>query len=465
MKRILPVVALLFSINQTGHTADLMDIYKQALENDPAFKQAYSTYMSNKEAVPQALSALLPQVGITGAYGRNVNISRGSSSNPAINAFVNTNQRYDYTNYTVNASQAIFNYQAWKSVQTAKASVKAAYASFNAAAQDLILRVSQAYFNVLLAKDTLQFSKSKKRANKRQLDQAQQRFKVGLDAITSVYEAQAAYDQSVAEVIADKNNLINQFENLRRLTSHTYDELAPLRGGRIPLIRPEPANVEDWVDTALKQNYNLLSARYSRLSAKENIAAQAAGNWPTLAVVGSTNATHNNLNASTPQLSSKVVNNNVSLSLNFPVFQGGLVVSETRQAKYDFQTASEQEHQTYLDTIVNSRIAYNTIIDLISKVKADRQTIVSQQNSLNSTEAQFKVGTRTMVDVVNAQRRLFEAQTQLANDQYAYINAVVNLKFLAGSLNVVDLHEINAWLATDRINAFPPKTKKPVSTK
>src|SRR5262249_26292733 len=139
---------------------------------------------------------------------------------------------------------------------------KAAQANFNNAAQDLILRTASAYFQVLLAKDTLNFAEAKKRANKRQFEQAEQRFKVGLDAITSVYEAKAAYDQSVAEVISAKNNQINQNENLRKLTNHVYESLAPLRDSRIPLIKPEPDNVDEWVNTGLKQNYKLYAAKY-----------------------------------------------------------------------------------------------------------------------------------------------------------------------------------------------------------
>ena len=146
--------------------------------------------------------------------------------------------------------------------------------------------------------------------------------------------------------------------------------------------------------------------------------------------------------------------------MNFPVFQGGLVEANTKQAKFDFQTSSEQLEKTYRDVVVNSHVAFNTIIDGISKVKADRQTVVSQQNSLESTEAQFQVGTRTMVDVVNAQQKLFEAQEQLASDQYRLINAMLLLKYLAGSLSVSDLQEVNSWLATTRVAGLPPAQKK-----
>ena len=448
MKKSLLFYILTWVLASTSFATDLMDIYKQALENDTIFKNAYDNYMSSTEAIPQARAALFPQFSINTQVGRNVqNVAVGSALSDIY---------YDNTLWQLTASQAIFNYQAWAQVKQAKASVKAAQATFNDAAQSLILRTAKAYFDVLFAQDSLDFAEAKKRANKRQLDQATQRFKVGLDAITSVYEAQAAYDQSIATVISARNNQVNQNENLRKLTNHVYDTLAPLRDSKIPLIKPEPNDVNEWVDTGLRQNYKLYAAKYSLEVAKDNVKAISAGNWPVFAIQSNAAQTRNSTTNSSFFVPTKQTQANVALAMNFPIFQGGLVQSQTRQAQYDYRAVSEQTEQTYRDVVVNSRIAFNTIIDGISKVKADRQTIISQQNSLESTEAQFEVGTRTMVDVVNAQQRLFEAQEQLANDQYNLIYSILNLKYLAGSLNVNDLELVNSWLATTRINGLPP---------
>ena len=440
--------------------ADLMDVYRQSLENDPTFKAAYSTYMSQSEAVPQAWAALLPQFGVNGQISRN--------ELQVHSAGIDIAQPYSSNQWQVSASQAVFNYQAWSQVQQAKASVKAALATFNNAAQDLILRSSNAYFDLLFAGDTLDFAEAKKRANKRQLEQAQQRFNVGLDAITSVYEAQAAYDQSVAQVISAQNNLVNKGESLSKLTNHVYAHVAVLRDRQIPLIKPEPNNVNEWVSTGLKQNYKLFAAKYSLAAARDNIKKQSAGHLPTFAIKGSSTTTHNDTGTSNAVSTSgfadsifvpaKQMTSNIALTMNFPIFQGGLVLSQTRQAQYDFQTSSEQMESAYRDVVVNSRIAFNTIIDGISKVSADRQTIVSQKNSLDSVQAQYEVGTRTMTDVVNAQQRLFEAQNQLAADQYGLIMALLNLKYLAGSLNVTDVQEINSWLATTRVDGAAPQS-------
>jgi outer membrane protein len=448
MKKSLLFCILAIGLSMDTFATDLMDIYTQALENDTVFKDAYDTYMSSTEAIPQARAALYPQIGITSQVSRNYQDVKGGS-------FVGTNMYYGNNLWQVTASQAIFNYQAWAQVQQAKASVKAAQANFNDAAQNLILRTAKAYFDVLFAKDTLDFAEAKKRANKRQFDQATQRFQVGLDAITSVYEAQAAYDQSIATVISARNNQVNQSENLRKLTNHVYDSLSPLRDSKIPLIKPEPEDVNQWIDTGLKQNYKLFAAKYTLEMAKENIKALTAGNWPVLSIQSNATQTHNQAPGSSFFVPNKQTQANVALAMNFPVFQGGLVQSQTRQAQYNFQSTSEKLEQVYRDVEVNSRIAFNTINDGISKVKADRQTIISQRNSLESTEAQFEVGTRTMVDVVTAQQRLFEAQEQLAKDQYDLINSVLILKYLAGSLNVNDIELVNSWLATTRVNGFP----------
>ena len=451
---------ILLSGGPSSNAADLMDVYRQSLENDPTFKAAYSTYMSQREAIPQAWAALLPQVGVNALASRNqVEVQSG---------IIDVKQPYGSNQWQVTASQAVFNYQAWSQVQQAKASVKAALATFNNAAQDLIMRSSTAYFNLLFAHDTLAFAEAKKRANKRQLEQAQQRFNVGLDAITSVYEAQAAYDQSVAQVISAQNNLVNTGESLSKLTNHVYEHVAMLRYSKIPLVKPEPNNVDEWVSTGIRQNYKLFAAKFSLMAARDNIKKQSAGNLPTFAIKGITTTTHSDTGeapAASPNnfadnifVPAKQVNSNIALTMNFPIFQGGLVLSQTRQAQYEFQTSSEQLEATYRDVVVNSRIAFNTIIDGISKVSADRQTIISQKNSLDSVQAQYEVGTRTMTDVVNAQQHLFEAQNQLAGDQYGLIHALLNLKYLAGSLNVNDVEEINSWLATTRIDGLAPQS-------
>lgn len=447
------IAVWLFTISNTLFAVDLMDVYHQALDNDPTFKEAHSTFLEQSEALPQAWSQLLPQLSANAMIGRNQQLVDAGT-------FV-IQQTYNSNQWKVNASQAVFNYQAWEQVKQARASVKASLAEFNDAAQQMMLRTTHAYLQLLMAKDTLNFAESKKRANKRQLAQAQERFNVGLDAITAVYEARAAYDQATAEVIADSSKLMNYNQDLSRITNQTYDHVAALRNNNIPLISPEPKIVDEWITTGLKQNYSLYAAKYNMQAARESIKAFSSSNWPVFSIQGSVVDTRADSNQNDGNSSTSFANNlfipqeqrisGVSLNANLPLFQGGLVASKTRQAEYQFQAKSQQMERAYRNVVVNTNIFFNNIIDGIEKVKADRQTLISQQNSVDSVEAQYTVGTRTMTDVVLAQQHLFEAQQQLAGDQYALIDAILSLKYSAGTLNVADLEEVNAWLDTTRI--------------
>lgn len=467
IKSLLRTLFLLSCAAPAG-AVDLIEVYHQALENDTEFKMAYSTFMSNTEILPQARAALLPQLTAK---------AQNSANQQNVTAGVfGIKDAYNSRQWQLLATQTIFNYQAWSKLLEAKASVKAAHATLNNAAQELILRTSTAYLHILYAQDALKFAEAKKRANKRQLDQATQRYNVGLEPITSVYNAQSAYDQSTADVIQAQNDVVTQNEELRKLTNHVYDHLAPLRDQHVPLVSPEPNDIEDWVSTSLRQNYKLLAARFNLQAARENIKAMSAGNYPVFSLQGGTTQTSNSQNGnltSAPTPDRGVVSNsvnsifvpasqqltNIAVTVNFPVFQGGLVQSQTRQAQYNFQTSSEQMEAVHRALIVDTRVAYNTILSAISKIKADRQTLKSQENTVQSTETQFLVGTRTMVDVLNAQHHLFEAQLQLSKDQYDYMNGILQLKHLAGTLNVEDLEELNAWLASIQINQIAPHFK------
>lgn len=438
-QKVLLGVGLLTCAN-TFALPNLMSVYQDAVNNDPTFKQAFNTYLSAKEAWPQALANMLPSVNINGNWAY-VNVNN-SSNNPFSG---NLNTGYRQRDYALNISQPVFNYSAWVGLQQADNVVKKAQASYDDALQSLILRTATAYFKVLQAKDNVRFSKAQQDANGRSLEQARQRFKVGLDAIASVYEAQAAFDSSRALCIAAKNNLSNQFENLRLITNQVYGNLAGLKSSYVPLVTPKPNKKSDWTKIALKQNLALKAAQYATFAAKQNISINNASHLPSVILSAAHN--HSENDSSVSFLHSDNNTNQAKLTLSFPVYSGGLVVSKTRQATYDYQTAHATLEQVHRATIVNTRISYNNIIDGISTIKADKQAVKSAQNTLESTSAQFKVGTRTMVDVVTSQKNLFQKQTQLAADQYQYILALLQLKYQAGTLSTKDLQNINQWLS------------------
>ncbi len=422
---------------------DLLDVYQQSLRADPKLKEAYNKYQSTHQNVPISTAQLLPQIIGTGSFNRNDTIIKNTAS-----ALFGGEDIYNQWNYTVSLTQPIFNYQLWMQNKQASFASRQAQAIFNAAQQDLMFRSAKAYFAILAAKDALRFSKAKERANQRQYDQANQRYKVGLESVTPVYEAQAALDASHAQVIAEKNNVTNQFEKLRELTNKTYTSIALLNGQHIPLIVPKPQRVSSWVSTALNQNYELIAADYANKAARANIKAKNAGHLPTLNLQSSYSKT--SADGNFPSFASTTTNKQLGVALNFPIFQSGLVESQVKQSVYDFRATRDRFEQTYRRVMVDTTIAYNSIIDGISKIKADRQAVKSAQNAALSTEAQFQAGTRTMVDVVTAQEQLFEAQTMLANDRYNYILSLLRIKQLAGTLSTNDLVKINHWLNSSR---------------
>ena len=419
--------------------ANLVEIYQDALHYDPIFQEASSTYLSRREAIPQAWSALLPQMSFNPQVGKNYMFVR-------INQSYLYQATYDGSLMQVSLSQAIFNAQAWTKVQQATAAVKAAQATFNDAAQNLIFRTAEAYFKVLYAQDSLNFANQKMLSNKKHLHQAKERYKKGIDAITTVYEARAGYNQAYSDVITAEKNLIASQTELHKLTNKTYEHVLAFRSINIPLPKPNPMNAEAWVNKGMQQNYRLLSSKYSMESAKEAIKAQNQGHLPTLTLQGNGTQISND-----PPDGSFFVPNaqkfgNLNLMVKYPIFQGGLVASQTRQAIYDYQSASHKFDQSYQDVLVNSKIAFMDIMKGIRLCLMDRKTIKSREDALMGTVESYKLGTRNMADIVNAEQRLYEAQLQLAKDQYAFVTALLNLKYLAGTLQVSDLVEVNQWL-------------------
>lgn len=421
---------------------DLIDIYNQATASDPVYQAANSTMMSNHEQLPQSIAPLLPNISAT--------------ANTASNSFTANSNDFTNRGYTVSLNQSLLNFNGWMQVSQAKAAVKQADATFGAAAQDLMIRVAQDYFAVLQAEDNLHYTEIQKTASIRQLDQTKARFHVGLDTITSVYNAQAQYDAIVAQEIADQNSVRNSLEALRQLTGDFYPEIENLKI-RPPLITPEPANVDRWVATAENENLTLLAARFGTEAARANVKVNFANHFPTLTAVasygkngggsGSNSNNSNNSNNNIPgQSGSSSANKSLGLQLNIPIYQGGLISSQTRQAEDNYATQSANMENTYRQTIVTTRQKYNDVVAGISKINADNEAILSAESSYKSTQESFKVGTRTIVDVLTAQQALYQAQRQFAQDQYTYLLNTLLLKQAAGSLNAGDLSKINAWL-------------------
>ena len=416
----------------TAQSGGLIDAYRLALESDPQLRAAEAARGALGEASPQSLALLLPSLNLSANTSDNATESSGST----ITAF-NTDEDYNSHGYNLTLTQPIYHHDYWVGLRQADATVAQAEADYAAAKQDLIVRVATAYFDVLAAQDTLEFARAEKDATARQLEQAKQRFEVGLIAITDVHEAQAQYDLTVAQEITAENSLANTREALQEITGQ-YDENLQVLLDEIPLRTPNPNNIDEWVTQAREQNLSLRAAQFTATAAKEEINRQRAGHYPTLDFV----ATQSN-SFSHSSTGRETDSETLALQLNVPLFAGGAVNSKTREASYRSDEARHRLEQTRRNVKRQTRDAFRGVIAGISRVKALKQAVISSDKALEATQAGFEVGTRTIVDVLLSQRELFRAQSAYSRSRYDYLLNAFRLKQAAGSLSLTDVEGIN----------------------
>ncbi len=453
MKKIFLTIAALLSL-QTAHAADLIEVYQQALSSDQIYQQAISQRMATKEGVPISLSALLPNISLN--YNPSVTRSGFSGTDVSTGSSPRNNTARNYA-LTLTLSQTVFNYSQFMALSSALATSSQADAILNSALQSLMTRVANAYFAILKDEDNLSNSEAAMLAYKEQLSQIKQQYDVGLKTITNVYTAQASYDSAYADYIAAQITLNNDKENLRVITGKYYDHLAPLSED-FPLVTPNPQNVEEWVSTALAQNWSIKAGQYNVDSARQLVRQQFGGHLPTVTLQGQADRQYNaNINYYQQALNqrngpSTQTDRSVAINVNLPIFSGGAVVAETNQAAYNFQAAQQQLEQTQRSTVNTTRQSYFGVTSGINQINADRAAVKSTISSLRGMEESFQVGAETLVNVLNQQQKVFEAQLQYAADRYAFVNNVLALKQAAGTLGFDDIRAINAWLHDNKSN-------------
>jgi outer membrane protein len=457
MNRPLACIFVSLCLMSAAAAKDLVGVYEDALRSDPQLHQAEANRLASREARPQAWSALLPQ--ISGTLSRTQDRQDGTEGSisfnpdtgapaPVIVPFATTTTSKAWS---LNLRESLFSWSNWMTVKQADKEVAQAEATYRAAEQNLILRVAQAYFNVLSALDGLEANQASLEAISRQLDQANKRFEVGLIAITDVQEAKAARDTAAAAVIAAKRTLATAGDQLSEITGQKYDSLNK-PGQDMPLNTPDPASEDRWVTVSLDQNVSLLSSRLAADIARENVRIAFGGHLPTLDLLASKSRTTNDANetlggAGPFGLNTAINDRQYTLQVTVPLFSGGLTQSRVRQAQYQWIAAKEGVVQTSRATERQARDAYLGVISGIARVQALRQALESSQTALKATEAGYEVGTRTAVDVLNSRRTLVQAQTDYAVSRYDYIVSVIQLRLAAGNLSREDVTEINKWLA------------------
>lgn len=424
----------------TGQSAQAMDLihtYQLALDRDPTLRAARAARDARLEVVPQARALLLPNIGLSASETRTHEelVSKGTSIIPTRTSTYNTER------YSIDLTQPLFNYERFVTLAQADSQAAQAQADYLVAEQDLIVRVAEAYFNVLAAQDNLRFAKSELDAIGRQLDQAKERFDVGLIAITDVHEAQARYDLAVSQKIDAEDQLDSARDALREITGPLNEPVNPLTG-ELDLRRPTPEDVKAWVDQALEGNLNLVSLQAAVESAHQEIKRQRAGHFPTLDLV----ASHGKTDIGGGSFGGRETTDSaIGIQAQLPLFQGGLVNSQTRQARYRFTEAQENLDQARRQTERQTRDAYRGVVSGIAQVKALEQALTSTETALEAAETGFEVGTRTIVDVLNAQRERFRAERDLYRSRYDYLLSILRLQQAIGNLDPSDLKDINHW--------------------
>lgn len=412
-------------VSMNVHAEDLLQTYQQALINDAQYASARAALRAGQEKLPQARAGLLPVVGLSG----------GSSRTEFENG-----ETFSGSSYALKLSQPLFRWANWQQYEQGKLSVAFSETQFAQSQQDLILRVSQAYFDVLAAQDTIGFVQAQKTAISEQLEFAKQNFEVGTATITDSHEAQARFDLALAQEYAAQSDLEIKRAALQQIIGSTPGDLAKLKTG-VTLSPPQPAQIGNWVSAAEQQNNSVLGSQIRLEIARRDISKNRAGHYPTVDLVASRN--HGN---QTPSSSAAGDTNTIGVQWNIPLFAGFAITSQVREAialedkaRFDLETTRRVAAQ-------NARQSYLGVTSGLAQVNALRAAEVSSLSALDANKLGYQVGVRINIDVLNAQQQLFSTRRDLAKARYDTIVNGLRLKSAAGTLQEQDLQLVNALL-------------------
>ncbi|WP_278618383.1 TolC family outer membrane protein [Ectopseudomonas oleovorans] len=425
---------------------DLVTVYQEAAKNNADIAAARADYQARREVVPQARAGLLPNLSAGANYGD----TRTEVDSPSV-----TLSRSGLV-YQANLSQPLFRADRWFQLQAAEATSEQAALELSATEQNLILQSAETYFAVLRAQDTLASTRAEEAAFKRQLDQANERFDVGLSDKTDVLEAQAGFDTARANRLLAERAVDDAFEALVTLTNRDYLAVEGIVH-TLPVLAPTPNDAKAWVDTAAAQNLNLQASLYAVTAAEENLRQRKAGHAPTLDAVASYQQGDNDsllgfTNSGVPgasRYSGDVSQRSIGLQLNIPLYSGGLTSSQVREAYQRLGQTEQLRESLRRQVVQNTRNLFRAVNTDVETVQARRQSIISNQSALEATEIGYQVGTRNIVDVLDAQRQLYSAVRNYNDARYDYILNNLRLKQAAGTLSPADLEALGSFLKPD----------------
>ena len=439
MKLKLFVLAIMFSTAGVAHAADLLEVFHTAQANDPVFAAARATRQAGQEKLPQGRALLMPSISLNANSTFNDQTTQYQGTPP----FPSGNNRYNNHGYGVSLTQPLFRQQNWLTYTEAELQVAQSEAQFKVAEQDLILRVAQAYFDVLIAQDSVSLAEAQKTAIAEQLEQAKRNFEVGSATITDTHEAQARHDLTSAQEIAAQNNLEIKRRSLQQLINTIPKELKPLGKG-FKLEAPQPADMEKWVDDAQSRNPQLAIAQAAAELAEKEVARNRGGHYPTVDLVA--NYTNNSANGGSLGVANDSTNKSVGVQLNIPLFQGGAINSKWREAEANRERAKQELENSRRTVATQTRQAYLGVVSGIAQVKALQQALISSESVLEASKLGQEVGVRTNLDVLNAQQQLYSTRRDLYQAQYNYLTSQLRLKQAVGSLGENELSKVNQAL-------------------
>ncbi|MCJ8168523.1 TolC family outer membrane protein [Atopomonas sediminilitoris] len=419
---------------------DLVSLYSDAVKNSSDLAAAFADAQARKEGVPQARAGLLPQIGAGANYNdTSTDFDQSGRSTADRGSLV----------YQASLTQPLFRADRWFQLQAAEAVSEQAGLDYSNSAQNLILQTAEGYFAVLRAEDNLSASVAEEAAFKRQLDQARERFEVGLSDKTDVLEAQAGYDGARANRLNAANVVQDALQALTRLTGKFYETLVGM-GHELPVQPPAPNDATQWVNTALKQNLGLLASNYGVDAAGESLRQQKSGHLPTLDAVASYSQGDNDgFGVSNSLAGNAMSQTTVGLELSIPIYTGGLTSSKVNEAVQRLDQSEQNRESLRRQVVQETRNRHRAVNNDIEQIQARRQTIISTQSAVEANEIGYQVGTRNIVDVLNAQRSLYTAVRDYNNARYDYILNNLRLKQSAGTLSPEDLQALQQWLKPD----------------
>ena len=432
------IIVSLFALTTSyAYGQDLLEIYDLALQNDSALKQMHANRLAIGESKNQSVANFLPNVSFIGVN----NLSRLTNNRATYQG--SGVQKYLDKTYTLNLTQPIFHWEHWVQLSQSDNQIAQAEADFQAESQKLIVKITEAYFNVLSAEDNLKFINSEKQAISRQLEQATQRYNIGLSDITEVREAQAAFDRTSASEIEALNEIDSKKEALIEIIGEQDIALKSLVN-EIPLSRPDPDDISTWSDSAEDANFSIISAFNQMEFARKSIDLQRGGHFPKLDLVASYGK-YDSSSSFGLQGSTELV----GLRLNVPLFEGGAINSKTDQAIYKYEQAKESLIAAKKAVKRQVKDAYRGVTSSISRVEALKTAVNSAEIALQASQAGFEVGVRTLVEVLNQQRDLYRAKRDFSRTRYDYLINSIKLKQASSSLTQDDLERINQLLTAN----------------